>query len=346
MSTTPHLLDRLASLTSIRDVEILEFSLLKTLNEMFRPEQLLLLKLDAFGQRTSTLRYVSEGNALTTVSSQHPGQPEIDSALRMAQRINGTYHTQLANGHFLSAYPVLDMRMLNICLVTQSRQMATPQDARLIQGFLQVYRNFCVLLEDAQHDQLTDLLNRKTFDANMQRLIAMSEALRSGSRPQDERRNQPQPHQTPLHWLCMVDIDHFKSINDRFGHIYGDEVLVWLGQLMRETFREEDLIFRFGGEEFVVITENMALAGARTAFERFREKVAEFRFPQIPQVTVSCGAVLITPGTFAHMLLDQADQALYYAKRNGRNQVCFYEELVESGAIQPIEPASGEIDLF
>ena len=145
-------------------------------------------------------------------------------------------------------------------------------------------------------------------------------------------------------WLAVVDIDHFKQVNDRFGHLYGDEVLILVANILRSSFRSHDRIFRFGGEEFVVLLRNTTLSKAHKVFNRFREAVQEYHFPQVGNVTVSLGFVGTSRGSPVE-ILGQADQALYYAKEHGRNQVCFYEDLVATGALAT-KVANDDVELF
>jgi len=125
----------------------------------------------------------------------------------------------------------------------------------------------------------------------------------------------------------MLDIDFFKKVNDNFGHLYGDEVLLHFSQLMENEFRYNDFIFRFGGEEFVVILNLLDMQAAHAVFERFREVIEQFSFPAVGQVTVSMGVVHIDSQSLPASLLDQADKALYFAKETGRNKVVFYEDM-------------------
>jgi diguanylate cyclase (GGDEF)-like protein len=144
----------------------------------------------------------------------------------------------------------------------------------------------------------------------------------------------------------MADLDNFKRINDTWGHLYGDEVLLLTAQLMQGHFRESDYLFRFGGEEFVIIVRTANEELAQRAFERFRRAVEEHLFPQVGQVTISIGVTKMDPSVFTATLLDHADKALYYAKQNGRNQVCFFENLLSSGLVETSEIVMGEIELF
>ena len=145
-------------------------------------------------------------------------------------------------------------------------------------------------------------------------------------------------------WLAVVDIDHFKLVNDRFGHLYGDEVLILIANILRSSFRSHDRIFRFGGEEFVVLLRSTTLSTAHRVFNRFRLAVQEYHFPQVGQVTVSLGFVSTNRGSPVE-ILGQADQALYYAKEHGRNQVCFYDDLVASGQLAA-KVANDDVELF
>src|SRR5213076_2390666 len=95
-------------------------------------------------------------------------------------------------------------------------------------------------------------------------------------------------------WLAVVDIDHFKRVNDKFGHLYGDEVLILIANLLQSSFRAHDRVFRFGGEEFVVLLRSTTLDNARKIIDRFRVNVEAYVFPQVGTVTVSVGFVSIS----------------------------------------------------
>ena len=140
-------------------------------------------------------------------------------------------------------------------------------------------------------------------------------------------------------------MDHFKLVNDRFGHLYGDEVLILIANILRSSFRSHDRIFRFGGEEFVVLLRSTTLSMAHKVFNRFRLAVQEYNFPQVGRVTVSLGFVSTAKGSPVE-ILGQADQALYYAKEHGRNQVCFYDDLVASGQLATKMMANDDVELF
>lgn len=198
--------------------------------------------------------------------------------------------------------------------------------------FLSFLGNYHGLLDYSELDSLTGLNNRKTYDENFDRLLA---SIPSGADSRDgvERRHESGAQES--FWLGEVDIDHFKRINDNFGHLFGDEVLLRMANLMRHCFRATDAIYRFGGEEFVVVLRSTSKENAERVFERFRNAVEVHEFPQVGRVTCSVGFSRIDPGLMAAEILGQADAALYFSKENGRNQVNCYGELVEQGHLTP-----------
>lgn len=146
-------------------------------------------------------------------------------------------------------------------------------------------------------------------------------------------------HHRKYSHCAIADIDHFKSINDNFGHVMGDEVLVLFSRVIVESLRREDRVFRFGGEEFVMLLRETEKDEIMDVMERLRKNVADFSFPQVGHVTVSIGVASIE-GEDPFLVLDRSDRALYYSKNNGRNRVYSYEDLRSSGKISDISRAS------
>lgn len=214
-------------------------------------------------------------------------------------------------------------------------------DRRMVQALLTLYQNHLNVIEDSELDSLTGLRNRRTFDHLLGSLLADRRgATRS---PAISRRRQD----VDGSWLAVLDIDRFKSINDRFGHLIGDEVLILVANLMSRSFRAGDALFRFGGEEFVVVLGSVDGAGAGAAVERFRRNLEAQQFPQVGSITVSGGYTEIAAGELSSEVLNRADAALYYAKENGRNRTCCYETLLAEGRIGPTQPAAaGGVELF
>lgn len=156
-------------------------------------------------------------------------------------------------------------------------------------------------------DGLTGLFNRRKFQEDGERECAR--ALRYGRSLA----------------LILFDIDHFKDVNDRFGHLRGDAVLARVADIVRETLRREQFVARIGGEEFAVVCEETELEGALVLAERLRERLAEARHANGADgfiVTCSFGvATFGPPMTALSDLLRAADGALYRAKESGRNRV-------------------------
>jgi diguanylate cyclase (GGDEF)-like protein len=138
--------------------------------------------------------------------------------------------------------------------------------------------------------------------------------------------------------VVMCDIDHFKKVNDTYGHQAGDYVLYTVSQILKGESRDSDIVGRFGGEEFLIILSNSDAAGANIFSERFRKHIESTTFlfegKNIP-VTVSVGTASFTktwrpglsPERMSKELVNCADTALYYSKANGRNRTCQYETL-------------------
>ncbi|MEW6559657.1 MAG: diguanylate cyclase [Pseudomonadota bacterium] len=124
--------------------------------------------------------------------------------------------------------------------------------------------------------------------------------------------------------LLMIDVDHFKSINDSFGHLAGDQVIALVGELIRNTVRTEDCAGRFGGDEFAVLCQNLVIADASPIAERIRTQLSTLRLPDYPtlRLSSSIGLAAAEPGyTNLQAWMAAADAALYAAKQQGRNQV-------------------------
>jgi len=215
----------------------------------------------------------------------------------------------------------------------------------LIDGFTKIYSNYLHILNESERDKLTGLFNRRTFDNKLRRLLDMQRKTQEEySLPNnfDEKRKIEDSSNA---WLVMLDIDNFKAVNDTFGHLYGDEVILLISQKMKECFRNTDLLFRFGGEEFVIVLEPISAKQAFTIIDKFRQKISEHNFPQISKVTISIGYAIIGEKDYPPTILNLADKALYYAKEHGKNCVYNYESLVSDGEIQDLKK-SGAIDLF
>jgi len=236
-------------------------------------------------------------------------------------------------------FPVLDGREVICVLEIQRQAPMTEPEERLVFGLLRIYRNHLGMLDHGDCDALTGLLNRRTFDETFKRVASRALSHEAVAVAAD-------PENLKLSHVAVVDIDHFKRVNDQFGHPYGDEVIVLLARLMSQLFDETHYLFRFGGEEFVLILLGMTRREARDMLERLRTTVESFLFPQVGKVTVSIGASEIISGDTGSPAFGRADQALYFSKRNGRNQVATWEELVRRGEILMSARIDHEIEMF
>ena len=228
-----------------------------------------------------------------------------------------------------------------LILAFDVKQADFVEQAEDITSLARMYANQVKLLDYSELDSLTRLLNRKTFDETFDRLLmAASDEIPDGDL--GDRRDRL-TDDTPA-WLCVIDIDHFKRVNDSFGHLFGDEVLLRMGDLMRKTFRGGDRLFRFGGEEFVVILNAANQALAESGFDRFRQSVESHEFPQVGKVTCSIGFTAVSNTDVPTDVVGRADEALYFGKEHGRNQVNCYETLVAEGAIAKPVAAEAPVD--
>lgn len=344
------ILQSVINMTEQRDVDSLEYGVVVTLAELLPLNSISLYKL--VGDRPE--------DGMEEVICLSVGENgEIQARYKQNNEVNIVKEDQYLYSCLLDRKEVLykngngQMHMISplICdeKIIGAIEMASNKDLKkfkeLINGITRIYENYLYILNKSERDKLTGLLNRHSFDTKFSRLLQMQkDEKRSGSKNQiaNERRQQA----TDSHaWLAIIDIDHFKNVNDKFGHVCGDEVLLMLSQKMKAFFRNSDLLFRFGGEEFVIILEPIPHEMAERTLERFRNKVADSDFPLIEKITISGGYVKVTDLHYPVTFIEHADQALYYAKKNGRNCMYSYESLVERGELsEQIE--SEKVDLF
>ncbi|MEW6219191.1 MAG: sensor domain-containing diguanylate cyclase [Thermodesulfobacteriota bacterium] len=206
-----------------------------------------------------------------------------------------------------------------LCLYVAEHQEPTPSQLNMLSA---IANQLAMALENVRlyerihhlslHDPLTGLANRNMLQ------LRLAEEIKRASRFEE-----------PLA-LAMLDIDHFKAVNDTFGHATGDAVLLELADLFREEMRASDVVARYGGEEFTILMPHTDLAQAQVALERLRQRVAEHPFrdaqgrPLPRPVTISIGLRQLPAGRTlpGAALLEEADRALYQAKAAGRNRVC------------------------
>ncbi len=186
-------------------------------------------------------------------------------------------------------------------LVRLAKRLRSNNDA--VQENIALRRQF---EQAALSDALTGFRNRRWLDQTLPRIV------------------QRHVHASEPLCIAMMDIDHFKQVNDGYGHAAGDAVLLQVGRLVRANLRPADFAARIGGEEFVLVLPQTLLPGAISAVERLREAIASATFDHdghaLPQVTVSLGLVALERSANSLELLARADDALYAAKQSGRNR--------------------------
>lgn len=223
----------------------------------------------------------------------------------------------------------------------QSAQPLGAQEQANAESLIAMYCNMLDMLDYSECDALTGLFNRKPFEDLFYKVVHPVELPELPPGAVEHR-----AVATPSHfWLAMVDIDHFKQVNDTYGHLIGDEVLILVARLLKSSFRAYDRVYRFGGEEFVVVLRADSHEAAFAALERFRTAMEQHAFPQVGRKTASVGFTQIMPGDTPSAACERADQAVYYAKEHGRNQVCSEIDLVNRGLLKG-EAKVGDIELF
>jgi diguanylate cyclase (GGDEF)-like protein len=171
-------------------------------------------------------------------------------------------------------------------------------------------KSLALLQQESITDALTQLKNRRYFDQRLSEEVSLTKR-----------------YKLPL-TLMLLDVDHFKKINDVYGHKIGDEVLKNLSRLIVEMVRDSDIVARYGGEEIAIITPNTSKQEAELLAERLRAKIEKTTVAtvgssqEIVHITASIGICSLSPViTDKEALLEEADQALYLAKKYGRNRV-------------------------
>jgi diguanylate cyclase (GGDEF)-like protein len=188
------------------------------------------------------------------------------------------------------------------------RENEINQIENLLAALLYPLRNallYRAAIHSAFMDSLTGVKNRTAFDSNYCREVELCRRKKSDLS------------------LIVLDIDLFKRINDKYGHIVGDDTLRQVAQSVEGTIRSSDALYRYGGEEFAVVLNGTNMAGAKLLAERIRQNVENLKIASLKhvQITLSLGVAILRQEDDATRLFARADAALYQAKQGGRNQV-------------------------
>ena len=349
--------DQLVALTAFRDRDMVDATLAAALRDLLQPHAVAIFRcVGEDGDRRWLTR--ARIGLQDLVASADPLWTELDTLAPMAAHPARLQALQqqaavLLPGEALhtTVFPLTGDHDDLAVLELQTGAPLPPAAQRQVVGILRIYRNFQALLDYSERDTLTGLLNRKTFDEAFYKIAESGKAgplvAPAPAVADDERRSAPLSAQP--HFLGVIDIDHFKSVNDNHGHLIGDEVLLLLSRLMRAVFRFHDRLYRFGGEEFVVLMRCPGDEQAGLAFERLRSRVRAFAFPQVGTISVSVGYTQLRPGDTPGTAFERADRAVYWAKGHGRDQVCGHAALVARGdLVDDLNPAGGvgDVELF
>jgi diguanylate cyclase (GGDEF)-like protein len=339
--------EHLAELTGYRDRDALDVTLVGAFKDLLHPEAVAIYRFvgEVGDERWLTRARIAPGDL---AASADPLWSDLDSLPPLAAYpdrhacLKRQEAFTVAGSGVMSYFPLTTERDSVGVLEIRTATALSAEDLRLVGSILRIYRNFQGLLDYSERDSLTGLLNRKTFDHSFLRIAAQPPAHEVEVPTADARR--PASPQS-VAWLGVIDIDHFKRVNDGYGHLIGDEVLLLLSRLMRSSFRYQDHLYRFGGEEFVVLMRCISGDDAESVFERLRRNVEAFRFPQVGQITVSVGYTALRSGDSPASAFDRADKAVYHAKQNGRNQIRHHAALVAAGELADTTRDS-DVELF
>ncbi|GAA0767719.1 GGDEF domain-containing protein [Ideonella azotifigens] len=342
------IVERLAELTGLRDRDALDVSLLSALAELSGARRVALHRLvgEDPGRRWLMRAHVEAAAAgghtevqIEPLWADLRGQPRFDERPDWCDCLLSQQARAWRPTEATSLFPLWVDETPVAIIELETAQALTPTMRKHALALLQVMRNQLGMLDYSERDTLTSLLNRKSFDESFYRASA---PLPVAVLTDDEARRRESPLR---YWLAVVDIDHFKLVNDGFGHLIGDEVLLLVARVMRGSFRFYDQLYRFGGEEFVLLLRCGTEHDAMLAFERFRTRVEAYLFPQVKHITVSIGFTDVRTGDSPTAAVERADQAVYYAKHNGRNQVRCREALRRDGLLAD-EEKSSDVELF
>lgn len=339
--------EQLAEITGFKDRDVMDVTLVVALRDMLLPLSITIFRAVGTGDdlRWMTRARLAHNEAVPTAD---PLSAPIDSLPKLAEFPDRQACLQRhevressGEGGFTCYFPMMSEHDGDGVLEVVSQTALRPSDQRTVSAIIKVYHNFQGLLDYSERDSLTGLLNRKTFDSSFLKMLGGQGGMGSMASTGDRRHDG-----LPAYWLGVIDIDHFKRVNDNFGHLIGDEVLLLLSRLMRTSFRFHDRLYRFGGEEFVVLLRSETADDALLAFERLRQTCDNFQFPQVGRVTLSVGMTAVRPGDSPTSAFDRADKAVYHAKHNGRNQVHCFERLVADGHLVDEGQKSSDVELF
>lgn len=343
------LISHVVHISSCRDRTEINSAMVDALRHLFHPQNLTIFRCYTGAKKPMVYACASFGPAGKTLHNAYLPEKkycsplERDPLLQRCRREKSAVLDFLPDGSHRVVFPVMHLNEPIYMIDLSLSDEFSGDDRVTLMGLIEYFGNHINLLDYGEADTLTGLASRKTFDKHLFELLGKAASDQQATENSEGRRRGVDGNP---HWLAVCDIDHFKQVNDNFGHLIGDEVLIMLSQLMRESFRFDDQLFRFGGEEFIALLQPAEEIHATAALERFRNNVERHSFSRVGKITVSIGFSALRPSDTPTDVIDRADEALYYAKHNGRNRVACYEQLIASNELHAKEIAKGEVELF
>ncbi len=325
----------IVDISSYRDRTQINAALIKALRALLAPESVTLYRAYAAKEKMIFACAGIENNEVFSHNAYVPKlrycKPAADDSLiaecwasQKVKIVGGATHIERL------LVPVIQNR--EVYYLMDIRPTTGADSLELYKAMIQFFSNFTGLLDYGETDTLTTLPSRKTFEKHMFEWLET-----------DSQKNQGD---SESHFLAICDIDDFKNVNNAFGHMIGDELLIMLARSLRQFLPFTDQVFRYGGEEFVILLQPTNLESAQSLFDNLREHIAAQTFSRVGQITVSIGFTKISGADTPDAAIERADEAVYYAKQHGRNQATSYETLIDNAELHPKEVLSGEIELF
>ena len=297
----PNVLRKLGAMTAIRDTHLVEQSLLRTLGPLLGVLDTSFYRADEKGNLISALHHslkvVLKGEARSTVENVEEitnvrDIPETLMSLFDSVRVLGKSCSSKIEGDLHICYPIRSQGELVAFFIFRREKEVTPVEDAIIHGVLEVFTNYFALLDTSQRDQLTGLLNRYSLESNLDRLWNLISARRHLAADGNNKRSPS----TETYWLGVLDIDHFKKVNDTYGHIIGDEVLILTSNLLKASLRQSDLLTVMVAKNLLPLLQPTTW-NPRLVFLSVRDqKLNNFRFRRWGESLLAVAfAVLIRP---------------------------------------------------
>ncbi len=355
------LTEHLIKLTDHRDRDLLELTLAKALIDLVSIQRVLIARVTSEDGIRRWLDVVSldargGGKVVDPLRVEVSRLPRLEDAPDRLRCIQSRDKIEVAwageDGPRKTYFPLFTEARADEeqgVLEIHSASPLTEEALETIGQLHHIYRNMYTLLAYSDRDALTGLLNRKSLDDAFYSAVleeldgVMDNALQAsapGSIGQERRHRVP-----PNYWLGTIVIDNFPLLSDKHGHLIMEEVTLLVARLMSNTFRAQDRLYRFGGDQFAALFHCPDEALAFGAFERLRLNVEKFSFPQVGRVTLCAGFTRILADDSPSTALERAEQAIDFAQKNGRDKVCSHLDLVRRGFFGEVA-RTGAVDIF